>query len=65
MALGNTDESVPIEKIMEVIRNLKDNSIPESQNIFTLRPEGLIKKIEEETKPKRTSLFSSFKKNPN
>ncbi len=34
-------EPVPIEKIMAVIRNLKDDSVPEHENVFTLRPETL------------------------
>lgn len=37
--LGNTNEPVPIEKIMGVIRNLKDDSVPESMNVFTVRPD--------------------------
>mmetsp|Transcript_16962 Transcript_16962/g.21462 ORF Transcript_16962/g.21462 Transcript_16962/m.21462 type:complete len:276 (-) Transcript_16962:228-1055(-) len=40
--LGNTDEPVPIENIMRVIRNLKDDSVPEEENIFTIRPETLV-----------------------
>merc|ERR1739844_3321 len=39
--LGNTDDPVPIGKIMKVIRNLKDDSIPEEENVFTVRPETL------------------------
>ena len=35
------DEPVPIEKIMGVIRNLKDDSVPEDENVFTMRPETL------------------------
>ena len=34
-------EPVPIEDIMAVIRNLKDDSVPESENVFTLRPDTL------------------------
>lgn len=33
---GNPDESVPVEKIMAVIRNLKDDSLDETSNIFVL-----------------------------
>ncbi len=38
---GNPDDDVPIEKIMKVIRNLKDDSVPEEESIFTIRPETL------------------------
>lgn len=38
-SLGNTDEPVPIEKIMGVIRNLKDDSIAEEDSIFKIIPE--------------------------
>ena len=38
------NEPVPIEKIMAVIRNLKDENVPESENVFTLRPDTLKKK---------------------
>ena len=34
---GNPDESVPVEKIMAVIRNLKDDSLDETSNIFVLK----------------------------
>lgn len=42
--LGDVSQPVPIEKIMEVIRNLKDDSIPESENVFTLHPETMVNK---------------------
>ncbi len=35
------DEPVPIEKIMSVIRNLKDDSVPEAENVFTMRQDSL------------------------
>jgi hypothetical protein len=47
--LGNTDEPVPIEKIMDVVRNLKCDEIPEEENIFTMRPEQLTKKVMDTT----------------
>ena len=43
--LGETnDEPVSIVRIMKVIRNLKDDSIPEDENIFVLKPEQLLEK---------------------
>ena len=39
--LGNTDEPVPVEKIMKVIRNLKDDSVPEEENVFTINERTL------------------------
>ena len=37
--LGDTSKPVAVGKIMQVIRNLKDDSVPEEQNAFVLRPE--------------------------
>ena len=42
--LGNTKEPIAIERIMDVIRNLKDDSVPEAQNIFTIHSEPVTKK---------------------
>ena len=39
--LGNTDEPVPVEKIMKVIRNLKDDNVPEAESIFTINTKTL------------------------
>lgn len=39
--LGNTDEPVPVEKIMKVIRNLKDDNVPEAENVFTINERTL------------------------
>lgn len=36
-----TTEPVPIAKIMKVIRNLKDDSLSEEQNVFVIQPEQL------------------------
>lgn len=41
--LGNTDgQPVKIESIMKVIRNLKDDSVSEGNNVFVMRPEQLL-----------------------
>ena len=37
--LGDTTKPVSVGKIMGVIRNLKDDSVPESKSAFILRPE--------------------------
>lgn len=44
--LGNPvgDETVSIEKVMNVIRNLKDPTVSEKDNVFVMRPEQLLKK---------------------
>jgi len=42
--LGDTSQPVDISKIMMVIRNLKDNSLSEEENVFVMHPEQLLKK---------------------
>lgn len=37
--LGDTTKPIPVGNIMKVIRNLKDDSVPEEHNVFVLRPE--------------------------
>uniref|UniRef100_A0A7S3Q177 Uncharacterized protein n=1 Tax=Chaetoceros debilis TaxID=122233 RepID=A0A7S3Q177_9STRA len=40
--VGNAQQPVPIEKIMQVIRNLKDDSMPAKMNVFNIKMESLI-----------------------
>jgi len=42
--LGNTNEPVDISKIMTVIRNLKDPSLSDEDQVFVMRPEQLLQK---------------------
>jgi hypothetical protein len=42
--LGDTNQPVDISKIMKVIRNLKDDSLSDEDNVFVMRPEQLLDK---------------------
>jgi len=42
--LGDTDQPVDISKIMMVIRNLKDDSLSDEDNVFVMHPEQLLDK---------------------
>jgi len=40
--LGNPEEAISIEKIMKVIRNLKDHTLSEEKSVFVIKPEQLL-----------------------
>jgi len=42
--LGDTSKEVDISKIMMVIRNLKDDSLSDEENVFVMHPEQLLDK---------------------
>ena len=53
--LLDENKEITVSEIMEMFRNLKDDTIPDEDNIFTLKPEQIIKE-------QGSGVFDSLKK---
>lgn len=60
-----TDDEITVSEIMQMFRNLKDDTIPSEDNIFRLKPEELPGSSKQSKSPSGGSgIFSSFRISP-